>query len=570
MISQVQTGEPEPAVDYVHILQDIFAKRAPVSEDQFAEFYTEICDRVPWYEVVPGFLDPDRVPDECVIDVVWFVSNDTEHAFAAEEEAMRRFICSVLAYPGRISRERLHRVLQTKPGRAFGAPIVFREFPETDLSQISEQRVGDVISAMDMESFRSGGSKRVTVQPHRRPEVNMSADKTEPEPLDVLALVANRVPDAALLRTLSLVSHATAIASAGNAEWTRLFRARHPWVAELEGLASPLIESYEGEWTRGEVAQVAMRERVFKGDLAGIAPEVVEELQAEIASVEDLFASVLEEVQAMEGKDEGADGAASAAGPAVDTAMEEVEALEDLDISDSSDASDASSASTDSIAPVTPAEQLLHILGVIPSYLPAIHLLAFLLLLNGRFAESAKAAQIGIQLSGAEDKLGFRELELEATTRAASEDSAMDMEPEPHASSLSDPSNAPLFLSNKLLDALYSTFLRFSSSGTQLSAAEFGTVIQKTNGRSIPLKDIKGMVEGLEKGVEEVEGLREWVAEWLSRQPQPPAPLGPARSGVKGLSLAGWFLFFSRQLHTEDGEQETRADLEKLGWTEAL
>lgn len=149
----------------------------PASESEFARLYMEVCDRVPWYDIFPAFLDPVRFPDGRLIEAHWFLSDEIvrflgylgpdqdeimsqedrlaacEAAQAAEKNAIRRCIRSVLAYTGCIYKERLHELLREKPGRMLWAPIVFEELLNLDLSQISEKRIGDVLSTLDVRAF---------------------------------------------------------------------------------------------------------------------------------------------------------------------------------------------------------------------------------------------------------------------------------------------------------------------------------------------------------------------------------------------------------------------------------
>lgn len=243
--------------------------------------------------------------------------------------------------------------------------------------------------------------------------------------------------------------------------------------------------------------------------------------------------------------------------------------------------------SRDSISTLEPAEHLVHILGALPTHLPTIHLIAFLLLLNGENEACVKVAEIGLSLGGEQN---FVELKEEATSRISGQGASAGTPAETELSSaFSDPNNPPTLLNPRLLTALLNVFRHFDGdSDNILIPAEFSTVVQKTNGKMVPLKDVKAMIAALEGGVDEE--LKKWTAEWVSKQPlpepestttatngkvpapriAPPPPRSTIASSKQGLSLAGWFLFFSRQVHTEDGEEETRADLMKLGWTGEL
>ena len=445
------------------------------------------------------------------------------------------------------------------------------------------------------------------------------ADQPLPPALSALSIIAARsgLPASSLvpLANASLVLD-TAWAS-NPAVWAQSYTAKYPWVNKIRHIIG-LGDDEGEEKTRESVARTAMRCSVYSGNTAALSNEEREELKEEIEVLELRFAAVLEEVRGLEGKDGIAEEiveeddameteAGGPSGPAKDSVSAQSASDTEMDTKmdgqneglkptpsasvlslksrpqrshssgdeladDMEHLSVSSGASRDSISPLEPTEHLLLILDALPTHLPAIHLLAFLQLLEGNNEACLAICEIGLGMAagaGAE----FAELKAEAESRISGPVEAAPSS----ATTLSDANNPPTFLSSSLLSALLQVFRRFGGDdGNVLSAAEFATVVQKANGRAVDLKQAKAMVAALEGGVEFE--LREWTESWLASQPTPePEPeqsgkgprVAPPRRVVakSGLSLAGWFLFFSRQVHTEDGEEETRADLEKLGWS---
>lgn len=164
----VDAVDAETATDYVRVLQEIVSRWPKISRTGFEEFYERFCTLVLWIDVVPGFLDPERCPDQCPIRADWFISDNISRALgylgpvdeeirtpselldakraarSMEENEIRQFIRSVLAYPGRISRERLYDLLDKRSNRVPWAPIVFDELEKVDQTKVLEERIADL------------------------------------------------------------------------------------------------------------------------------------------------------------------------------------------------------------------------------------------------------------------------------------------------------------------------------------------------------------------------------------------------------------------------------------------
>ncbi|KAI9008701.1 hypothetical protein DFJ74DRAFT_688307 [Hyaloraphidium curvatum] len=438
----------------------------------------------------------------------------------------------------------------------------------------------------------------------------MELDRAAPDPATAaLSLVAaSPALPPRLLAPLSLVCSSVSAAAAASPHWASAFARHFTHAAKVEELAALLPGAEHEPWepAREDVARARMRADLWAkaaGKPRAPAPEMTDEeedeVAGELAGIEETFEEVLEEVRALEGKTGhggpehamDAAGSSSEAEVAGDSAAPGPSgAASDSDVSmDGSDAEGGPNSSTRSIRSsdaelaeraehlsvssggsalsvrtLAPGERLVHLLRMVPNHLPSIRLLAFLLLLEGHNEACAEMAHIGIEMGGDDD---FRQLADEA-------------DPPPHAtpdviptSLLSDPTNPPFHLRSSLLTTLLRAFRAFGGDAV-LPPAGFATAVHKANGHPVTLKEAKSMVAALEGGVDPE--TRIWTGEWLAGQPAEGSPAEgkskaappPARvqREKEGLSLAGWLLFFSRQVHAEGGEEETARDLERMGF----